>query len=70
MTTRRPETYFCQNAACGNSIKTKEMQYGVTCQACKKAKMDDWPPDAEAPTSGLEDEASLEYFDRYIAGDR
>lgn len=70
MTTKRPETYFCQNASCGHAVKTREMQYGEKCPVCGRATMDDFPPDAEVPTNDLKDEQSLDYFNRYVAGDR
>jgi len=70
MTTRFPVSYYCQDPQCGHVVKTTEMQYGNTCPKCSKAKLDDWPPDAEGPVTDLSDEQGLDYFNRFIAGDR
>jgi len=61
--------YYCQDSKCGHVVRTKEILCGQKCPACKKAKMDDWPPNAEAGNA-LGNEESLEYFNRYVAGDR
>jgi hypothetical protein len=69
MESRNAHRYYCQDPKCGHAVRTKEILCGQTCPTCKKAKMDDWPPNAEAGNV-LGDEESLEYFNRYIAGDR
>jgi DNA-directed RNA polymerase subunit RPC12/RpoP len=60
-------TYFCQN--CNAQVKSSKLLYGSSCSTCSDGILDDWPADA-VMGNPLEDEESLAYFDRYIAGDR
>jgi predicted nucleic acid-binding Zn-ribbon protein len=70
MESRLAHSYYCQDNKCGHTEKTREILCGQACPKCGKSKMEDWPPNAEGPVSDLRDEQSLEYFNRYVAGDR
>jgi len=43
---------------------------GQFCHRCHQKELEQAKKDAGPITSGLEDEESLTYFNRYIAGDR
>jgi hypothetical protein len=70
-------TFSCDK--CGKALRVSDRLAGrvAYCPACGKAKLDDWPPGADdwppgavGPLLVLDDEQSLEYFNRYVAGDR
>ena len=70
MESRLAHSYYCQDKACGHSVRTRTILCGQKCPKCGKATMDDWPPNAEGSLGDLRDEQSLEYFNRFVAGDR
>lgn len=63
--------YYCDNKKCDYQKKSDKLLHGQVCPKCQKGKLDDFPPnvDMSSGSSGM-DEGSLEYFNRYIAGDR
>jgi hypothetical protein len=64
----RKHRFWCQS--CGHEVVSEELLFGQSCPSCESGKMDDWPPDAEGPVTDLADEEGLDYFNRFIAGDR
>jgi hypothetical protein len=64
---RGETTYFCQS--CDHSLKSRKLLYGKSCPSCDEGVLDDWPKGVEVGVP-YKDEQSLDYFNRYIAGDR
>ena len=70
-------TYYCQNSTCGKPHATKmtvEEVWGDAtaprCQHCGGTRWDDLPPDVTVPATNLGGEGTLDYFNRFQAGDR